>query len=1008
MSAEGMRSRIVQAALMLALLPRIAAGQGGALGTIAGVVKDSTGGVLPGVTVEVSSPALIEKVRTVITDGQGEYKIISLRPGVYEVTFSLSGFGTVKRSGVELTAAFTATINAEMKPGSLEESITISGASPLIDVQNTVQQRAVTADVIEALPAGRQFQGFAVLTPGVSRTGPQDVGGSSGDNFSTLAIHGSHAGDMPLIFDGMRYNNMNGSGGGGLHNFQINSGSVQELSIETAGASVENQVSGVFVNVIPKDGSNTLKGDLYVTYGNKNFQSNNLTAAIKAAGLSNVTTVNKIWDINPSVGGPIIKDRLWFHTSVRYWGNIQDVGGMWYNASINTPFFTPDLSRTAIAGDTFLFDANLRLNVQATSKNKFTVYYDNSQRLIARRNTSPTLAPEATERYSTPRNGLYQVSWSSPRTNRLLLEAGGTIYPSTFTSCTQPSGGPGCQPEVLPTAIGIADQGTGISYAAISGRPLFRDLSSNTNIKADLQYVTGSHALKFGMQMIYGYHHRPTSVLNDMWYQFLNGKPRSLTEWATPYDTIDKLRPSPSFFAQDQWTLKRLTATYGFRVDTLNAYVPAIKLPPTRFVPAARDFAEVDNVPNWVDLSPRVGVAYDLFGNGKTALKASVNRYVASQTLALANANNPVVTSILSATRTWDDSLLGPGDPRTGNYVPDCDFPNPDRNGECGRISNRFFGQANPKATTFDRDLLRGFQKRPYDWEIETGVTQELTPGIAASAAFFRHSFGNQYVTENTALTQADFDTYCLTAPVNSRLPSGGGNQICGLYDAKPSKFGTGTSEVTFAKNFGDQREVYTGVDLNINVRLHGGAFLQGGASIGRTVTDNCYANNLPQLSSSALSTTPVLTGPRTDAYCHVQPPLSAGSDLKFAGSYNFPWKITLAATYQNVAGIPIAANYAVPTSVVAAALGRDPNSPVSLALIPSGAAYTSRINQLDFRTTRLFQVGKTRLRAHVDLYNLFNSSGIQGLNNTYGMQWLRPTSIVQGRLLKLAAQIDF
>jgi hypothetical protein len=146
----------------------------------------------------------------------------------------------------------------------------------------------VTAQVIEALPAGRQFQGFAVLVPGVSRSGAQDVGGSSGDNFSTLAVHGSHSGDMPLIFDGMRYNNMNGSGGGGLHNFQINSGAVQEMAIQTAGASVENQVSGVFVNVIPKDGSNTWKGDLYVTAGNKHFQSDNLTDEIKNAGLSNV------------------------------------------------------------------------------------------------------------------------------------------------------------------------------------------------------------------------------------------------------------------------------------------------------------------------------------------------------------------------------------------------------------------------------------------------------------------------------------------------------------------------------------------------------------------------------------------------------------------------------------------------------------------------------------------------------------------------------------------------
>jgi Carboxypeptidase regulatory-like domain len=997
MSTERLRKGSVLGALLLALLPGIAAGQGGDLGTIAGVVKDSTGGVLPGVTVEVSSPALIEKVRSAATDGQGQYKIISLRPGLYDVAFTLEGFGTVKRTGVELTAAFTATVNAELKPGTLEESITVSGQSPLVDVQNTVQQRAVTAAVIEALPAGRQFQGFAVLVPGVTRTGAQDVGGSSGDNFSSLAVHGSHSGEMPLIFDGMRYNNMNGSGGGGLHNFQINSGAVQEMAIQTAGASVENQVSGVFVNVIPKDGSNTLRGDFYVTGANKSFQSNNLTDEIKAAGLSNVTTINKIWDVNPGVGGPIKQDRVWFHTSVRYWGNIQDVGGMWYNSTVNTPLFTPDLARPATAGDTWLFDANLRLTLQASPKNKFTVYYDNSQRLIARRNTSPTLAPEATERYSTPRNGLYQFSWSSPRTNRLLFEAGGTIYPSTFTTCTQPSGGPGCQPEVLPSAIGIRDVGTGISYGAVNGRPLFRDRSNDTNIKASVAYVTGSHALKFGMQMIYGYHERPTWVLNDMYYQFLNTVPRSLTEWSTPYNTIDKLSPSPSFYIQDQWTMTRLTTTMGLRLDTLYGYVPAISLPATRFVPA-RNFAEVDNLPHWEDLSPRVGVAYDLFGNGKTAIKGSINRYVQSQTLALANANNPVVTSVLSATRTWSDS--------NKNYVPDCNFSILDGNGECGPISDRNFGQTNPKATTYDPDLLNGFQKRPNDWEIETSVTQELRPGVAASAAYFRHWFGNQYATRNTVLTPADFDTFCVAAPVDARLPGGGGNKICGLYDAKVGKFGTGTNEVTFAKNFGDPTELFSGVDININARLRGGAFLQGGTSIGRLTTDTCFANDLPQLTPQISGAN--VTTPKSDAYCHVAPPLAAGSQVKFAGTYNLPWRITAAATYQNVPGIAVAANYAVPTASVNAALGRNPNASVSAPLITPSSVYTSRINQLDFRGTRAFQFGRTRLRAHIDLYNLFNTSGIQGQNSTYGSQWLTPTSIVQGRLLKLAAQIDW
>jgi hypothetical protein len=999
MRTERMRGGSVLAALLLALLPEIVAGQGD-LGAIAGVVKDSTGGILPGVTVEVSSPSMIEKVRTATTDDQGQYKVIELRPGVYSVTFSLSGFGTLKREGIEMTAAFTATVNAELRPGTLEESITVTGASPLVDVQNTIQQTAITADNIEALPAGRQFQGLALFVPGVTRTGGQDVGGSAGDNFSTLAIHGSHAADMPLIYDGMRYNSMNGSGGGGLTNFQINSGSVQEMSVETAGASVENQVSGVFVNLIPKEGSNTYRGDLYVTGANSSMQSNNLTDAIRAAGLNTVTHIAKIWDLNPGVGGPIIKDRLWFHTSVRYWGNVQDVGGMWYNATINTPVFTPDLSRQATAGDTWLADGNLRLNFQATSKNKFTVYYDNSQRLIARRNTSPTIAPEATERYSTPKNGLYQFTWSYTATNRLLISAGSTIYPSTFTNCTEPSGGPGCQPEVAATAVAIQDVGTGLQYGAISGRPLFRDRSTATNERINIAYVTGSQALKFGMQLISGYHERPSWVLNDLVYQVLNGVPRSLTEWDSPYDTLDRLRPSPSFFAQDQWTKKRLTTTLGLRLDLLNAYVPATTLPATRFVPVSQSYAEVNNVPNWADLSPRVGVAYDLFGTGKTALKFSVNRYVQSQTLALANANDPVVTSVLSATRTWTDTS------GTFNPANDCDLSNPNANGGCGAISNRFFGLANPKAVTYDPDTLRGFDKRPYDWEIEAGLQQQLRPGVGASVGFFRHWFGNAYVTENTALNPANYDSYCLNAPFDSRLPGGGGNQICGLYDTKPALFGTGTSEVTFAKNFGNQIEVFNGVDLNMNARLPGGAFLQGGVSLGKEDQNTCFANNFPQLIPQIAGVN--ITTPRTQAFCNIDPPLSANSQGKFTGTYQVPWKIVIAATYQNLPGIPVAATYAVPTSTVAAALGRNPDSAVSLSLIPNGPSYTSRINQLDFRTSRIFSVGRTKFRASIDLYNLFDSSGIQALNTTYGSKWLTPTSIVPGRLLKLAMQVNW
>src|SRR5438552_1400463 len=152
--------------------------QSATTGSIAGVVRDATGAVLPGVTVEAASPALIEKVRTVITDGQGQYKIVDLRPGVYTVTFTLAGFSSFKREGIELSAGFTAAVNADLKVGGLEESITVSGQSPMVDTQNIVQQKVINRQLLDSVPTSRS--NYAALTPGASRS--TDVGGSNGSD----------------------------------------------------------------------------------------------------------------------------------------------------------------------------------------------------------------------------------------------------------------------------------------------------------------------------------------------------------------------------------------------------------------------------------------------------------------------------------------------------------------------------------------------------------------------------------------------------------------------------------------------------------------------------------------------------------------------------------------------------------------------------------------------------------------------------------------------------------
>src|ERR1700687_3524308 len=257
------RTSVVVAVAAFVLLPTFAAAQTGA---IAGVVKDATGAVLPGTTVEASSPALIERVRTVVTDGEGQYKIVDLRPGAYTVTFTLPGFSTVRRNGIDLSAGFTETVHAELRIGEISETITLSGQSPLVDVQNVVQHQVMTRDIVDALPTGKTTFAMAVLVPGVIVAGggnvaaPQDLGGSVGDNSQYLSVHGRRGLEMPLLFDGMRYNNMNGYGGGYNTNYAINNGSVQEVTVDTGSLSAEAVNSGVRSNVIPKEGGNTLRG----------------------------------------------------------------------------------------------------------------------------------------------------------------------------------------------------------------------------------------------------------------------------------------------------------------------------------------------------------------------------------------------------------------------------------------------------------------------------------------------------------------------------------------------------------------------------------------------------------------------------------------------------------------------------------------------------------------------------------------------------------------------------
>src|SRR6266850_1547920 len=321
-------SRVVSIVLLVGLLLPAGAWAQGSSG-IAGIVRDTSGAVLPGVTVEAASPVLIEKTRTAVTDGEGRYNIVDLRPGTYTVTFSLPGFSIVKRDGLELTS-FTATVNADLRVGELSETITVSGQSPVVDIQNVVQQRVMTREVLEALPNAKSIQSLTALIPGLSSGGTAslDVGGTVGDMPTAVAIHGSRTSDQHLFYDGMRTNNVNAVGGAGGNAIAIffNPAAVAQITMEIG---------------------NHFTASLLANGTNGSMQSDNLTDELRARGLTAVTKIKNIFDLNGAVGGPVVKDRMWFFGAYRRWGNENFVAGRYFSQDPLAWHYVPDLSRQA-------------------------------------------------------------------------------------------------------------------------------------------------------------------------------------------------------------------------------------------------------------------------------------------------------------------------------------------------------------------------------------------------------------------------------------------------------------------------------------------------------------------------------------------------------------------------------------------------------------------------------------------------------------------------------------
>ena len=976
---------------------------------IAGVVRDTSGAVLPGVTVEAASPALIEKVRTVVTDDQGRYNIVDLRPGTYAVTFTLTGFNTIKREGVVLTSGFTAAVSADLPVGALQETVTVSGETPLVDTQNVRKQTVLTSDLLDALPTStKNWATIVEVTPGFSGSFA-DVAGQLNQNLGN-AYHGKTG--TKRQFDGMSIDHASGNVG-----YLVNSNMIQEVSLQSSGISAESNADGSVVNMIPKEGGNLYSGNISGLYTSDRFEASNLNDDLRARGLTTVSKILKIYDTGVTFGGPIRKDKLWFFSSFREWGNGHLMAGNFWNKTQGTPFYTPDLSRP---GDRFQWYESKagRVTWQASRRNKFNFFADVADDCLCRAIGALGSAPEAGLAFHFRPTGLYQGDWTAPITSKFLVEAGASLSITHWPTFLNPG--------VKPTDISILELSNNFRYNASATYANKRATDRGAQ-RFSVSYVTGTHAYKLGMQIEEAVSDVGTYVQGDVNYTFRSGVPTQVTQYATPYRAIDRTRADMGVYFQDQWAIRRLTLNYGMRFDYFNGHVDAnhVAAPASGWVPA-RDFAAVSGVPAWKDINPRFGASYDLFGDGKTALKVSIGRYVAKTGTAVAGANNPISTSVNSVTRTWTDI--------NGNYIPDCDLNNRGTNGECGPMSDANFGGFAP-TTHWADDVLRGFGVRNSNWDFDTEVQRQLGPGVSLTAGYYRNWYGNFTATDNLLRTPADFDSYCVTAPLNSNLPGGGGYQVCGLADVSLAKFTQVDNLVTQSSHYGTQKQINNFFNVTISTHLRSGVQFGGGVDTGRTLTDNCFVIDAPGIAAAALtapqtattvsgiSTASPTTPQKTTTIngkgiCHVVTPFRGQTQLKLNGAVPLPYDFVVSGIYQDISGPNIVAAYAATNQEIAPSLGRNLaacgtrvpcTATATVPLVAAATLYDHRIRRLDVRFTKLLRLSqRLRMQGNLDIYNVFNGSGAVQVNNAFGPQWRQPTEVQDPRILQFSAQIIF
>jgi hypothetical protein len=986
---------------MLVLLPTAARAQS----VFAGTVKDTSGAVMPGVTVEVSSPALIEGVRSAVTSESGQYRIVDLRPGTYTLTFTLPGFNTIVRDAVELPANFTSTINVELTVGALQESVTVSGASPVVDVQTNVRQQVLTRDVLDAVPTAKTIQGLGQLVVGVTLNSP-DVGGSRAMQQTYFAIRGQGGAQTVVLVDGLMTNGLMGDGAVQAYH---NEAMTQEAVYATAGGSAETLTGGVNMNLVPKDGGNQFRGGAKYANSPSAWQGNNLTDSLKAQGVTGVDRIEHFEEFNIEQGGPIIKNKLWFFGAFRQ---------AYYDKPIANTFVTPtgvpfpvgfNQCATGAASceqgisDEKMANPVVRLTWQASERNKIAVYNDRALRLRGHAMTSLTDPKTASVTWNTPNFSTGSLKWTSTVSSKILLEVGTSYNRERYDNLYQPGVFAERNTPEWYRNVRKDDTSTGFLWNASSAQ--LGNYPDRYNVQAAVSYVTGSHNVKVGVMNQIGTYRRYNNANADLYQTYQNGAPLRVTVLNTPLEVMEHLDANRGFFAQDSWTVNRWTVNYGMRWDYVKQRVVGQKAQSGRFAQSAA-YDDIP-LPVWSDLSPRLSVVYDLSGNGKTAVRAGFNKFVTAQTTGFAQLYNP--TALTTQQLPWVDT--------NGDDI---------AQGERGCVFQTAGCEINFAAlpTNFGVRSLAQFDPelaRPFQYAFNAGITHEVLTGLTMTFEYFRTDSRNVTVRQNSLRDANSYDRFDVVSPLDG--------SVIPAYVVKPA-FAARVANIDSTND--EMQRWYNGFELGFNARMAGGIRAFGGFNMERTLNDVCVS---------------AASDPNRSLYCD-QRESGIPWQKQFKGTlvYPLPWYgISLSAAFQSLNGylsgtavqayggftagtgfdrpnglgtfwlVTPTTRYAAnctgpctPGGLVLPALSASGLASISVPLVAPETEFTPRINQLDLSASKRFEFSKVTVLPKIDLFNALNSDDYTSVVTAQfgAATYLRPSTVLQGRIVRIGADV--